>query len=251
MVASSGIALGSGVSSGVGVVGFGRALSWLGGQEKKARAQCVPTAPSARSLLSDARMGRPGPAARRRASASASRRSLGPDTSAGAADATHGLEPTARALESTPSAHSSAATGAGVLSGNTFAVSATGESQGALAALIAAGGGTVVKIVNSSVDYVVATPLAVRRRTQAVRKARDKFGVPLVLPAFIRDALAKGALGDAAAYEPRADAVVQQQGRPASSASLASLGLKPGSITLGLGVGAGSGSGSGSRSVTR
>ena len=194
-------------------------------------------------------MGRPGPAARRRASASASRRSLGPDTSAG--DATHGLEPTARALESTPSAHSSAATGAGVLSGNTFAVSATGESQGALAALITAGGGTVVKIVNSSVDYVVATPLAVRRRTQAVRKARDKFGVPLVLPAFVRDALAKGALGDAAAYEPRADAVVQQQGRPASSASLASLGLKPGSVTLGLGVRAGSGSGSGSRSVTR
>jgi hypothetical protein len=192
-------------------------------------------------------MGRPGPAARRRASASASRRSLGPDTSAG--DATHGLEPTARALESTPSAHSSAATGAGVLSGNTFAVSATGESQGALAALITAGGGTVVKIVNSSVDYVVATPLAVRRRTQAVRKARDKFGVPLVLPAFVRDALAKGALGDAAAYEPRADAVVQQQGRPASSASLASLGLKPGSVTLGLGVRAGSGSGS--RSVTR
>ena len=169
-------------------------------------------------------MGRPGPTARRRASAS--RRSLGPDTSTGGAHATHGLEPTAQALEST---HSPAATGAGVLTGNTFALSATGESQGALAALITAGGGTVVKIVNSSVDYVVATPLAVRRRTQAVRKARDKFGVPLVLPAFIRDALATGALGDAAAYEPRADAVVKQEGRPASSASLASLGLKPGS----------------------
>ena len=172
-------------------------------------------------------MGRPGPAARRRASAS--RRSLGPDTSTGGADATHSLEPTAQVLESTPSIHSSAATGAGVLRGNTFALSATGESQGALAALITAGGGTVVKIVNSSVDYVVATPLAVRRRTQAVRKARDKFGVPLVLPAFIRDALATGALGDAAAYEPRADAVAKQEGRPASSASLASLGLKPGS----------------------
>ena len=243
MVASSGIAFG------VLAFGFGRALSWRASELRPRATPPWRTAPSARSLLSDARMGRPGPAARRRASASASRRSLGPDTSAG--DATHGLEPTARALESTPSAHSSAATGAGVLSGNTFAVSATGESQGALAALITAGGGTVVKIVNSSVDYVVATPLAVRRRTQAVRKARDKFGVPLVLPAFVRDALAKGALGDAAAYEPRADAVVQQQGRPASSASLASLGLKPGSVTLGLGVGAGSGSGSGSRSVTR
>lgn len=38
--------------------------------------------------------------------------------------------------------------------------------------------------------------LQVRRKTQAVRKARDKFGVPLVLPAFIRAALATGALGD-------------------------------------------------------
>tara|TARA_B100000795_G_C22538661_1_gene337963 strand:+ start:465 stop:578 length:114 start_codon:yes stop_codon:yes gene_type:complete len=36
----------------------------------------------------------------------------------------------------------------------------------------------------------------VRRKTQAVRKARDKFGVPLVLPDFVRAALATGALGD-------------------------------------------------------
>ena len=110
-------------------------------------------------------MGRPGPAARRRAqpgTASASAQSLGSDAD------THGPEPTARAVESTPQGspptHSSAeaaAPEAGVLSGYTFALSATGESQGALAALIAAGGGAVVKIVNSSVDYVVATPLAV------------------------------------------------------------------------------------------
>ena len=110
------------------------------------------------------RMGRPGPAARRRAqpgTALASAQSLGSDAD------THGLEPTARAVEPTPQGspptHSSAeaAPEAGVLSGYTFALSATGESQGALAALIAAGGGAVVKIVNSSVDYVVATPLAV------------------------------------------------------------------------------------------
>ena len=110
-------------------------------------------------------MGRPGPAARRRAqpgTASASAQRLGSDTNASGADAdTHGLESTAQGCPSIHGSAAAAAPGAGVLDGYTFALSATGESQGALTALIATGGGAVVKIVNSGVDYVVATPLAV------------------------------------------------------------------------------------------
>ena len=130
------------------------------------------TCPGSASPPARRAMGRPGPAARRRAqpgTASASAPSLSSDINAHGADAdAHGLESTAQALESTapgdPSTRvaEAAAPGAGVFSGYTFALSATGESQVALAHLIAAGGGAVVKIVNSSVDYVVATPLAVR-----------------------------------------------------------------------------------------
>ena len=166
---------------------------------------------------------RPGPAARRRAQpGTAPAQTLSADADQADLDsAAQSLDPTAQAEAP------------GVLSGCTFALSTTGESQSELAALIVAGGGAVVKIVNGGVDYLVATPLAVRRKTQAVRKAREKFGVPLVLPDFVRAALATGALGDPAAYEPRADAVDSggRDGPPKIGASLESLGLQAGSRT--------------------
>ena len=46
--------------------------------------------------------------------------------------------------------------------------------------------------VHRRVDYLVASALAVRRGTQAVRKARDKFGVAVVTPAFVFDSISAG-----------------------------------------------------------
>lgn len=169
---------------------------------------------------------RPGPAARRR-------------KQQGAGDA--GVEAPADKEQGEGVASSGAASeehaapsGGSVLAGCTFALSTTGESQAPLSTLIAAHGGTVVKIVNSSVDYLVATAMAVRRNTQAVRKARDKFGVPMVTPAWIRTAIATGALGDPAAFAPRSEAAggstsYHDAGSPCGGAPLEALGLRPGS----------------------
>jgi len=47
---------------------------------------------------------------------------------------------------------------------------------------------------------LLAGDRAVRRDTQAVRKARSKFGIPIVGPAYIRDSIAAGARRDHASY---------------------------------------------------
>lgn len=79
--------------------------------------------------------------------------------------------------------------------GLTFALSTTGVSQNALAAIITSLGGTVSRIVHHRIDFLVATPAALRRNTQAVRKARA-LGLPLVGPEFLRSAERTGILGE-------------------------------------------------------
>ena len=94
------------------------------------------------------------------------------------------------------------------LRGLVFGLSAGGGevSQRELAALIAKHGGAVSNTIHKRVDFVVASERAVRRNTQAVRKARDKFGIPLVTPQFVVDSARAKRLCDHAEYAPAARA---------------------------------------------
>ena len=76
--------------------------------------------------------------------------------------------------------------------GTTFAISATGTPQGELRKLIERHGGFVSQTVHKKVDLLVVSHRAVQRNTQKVRKARDKFAIPLVLTTFVNDSVASG-----------------------------------------------------------
>lgn len=89
------------------------------------------------------------------------------------------------------SAGAAAASGAAVsssraLAGLTLALSAGGDESGVgqaeLAKSIRAAGGVVSNTVHKRVDLLVASARAVKRNTQAVRKARGKFRTPIVSP---------------------------------------------------------------------
>mmetsp|Transcript_11879 Transcript_11879/g.20023 ORF Transcript_11879/g.20023 Transcript_11879/m.20023 type:complete len:310 (-) Transcript_11879:188-1117(-) len=111
--------------------------------------------------------------------------------------------------------------------GNATRPNGTAISQRDLGALISNAGGVVSRIVHTRVDMVIATPTALLRGTQAVRKARDKFNIPLVSPAFIFDALEIGALpANQADYTPVAQAPADSaSSRPSEGISPVSLGL--------------------------
>ena len=57
--------------------------------------------------------------------------------------------------------------------------------------------------VHKRIDFVVASERAVRRNTQTVRKANDKFGLPLVTPRYIVDSITQGSPCDPAMYAPK------------------------------------------------
>ena len=81
-----------------------------------------------------------------------------------------------------------------VFSGLTFALTVGGSevNRRTLEDEISRGGGTLSNTVHRRVDIVVASEQALRRKTQAVRNARDKFGIALVSPAFVGDSLRAG-----------------------------------------------------------
>lgn len=76
--------------------------------------------------------------------------------------------------------------------GAVFALSASGTNQGELQKLIERHGGSVSRTVHKKVDVLVVSQKAMQRNTQHVRKARDKFGIPLVLPNFVHESLSHG-----------------------------------------------------------
>ena len=86
--------------------------------------------------------------------------------------------------------------------GLTLALSATGEHQGQLQKIIEQNGGVVSRSVHRRVDLLVATDAAIKRDTQAVRKARNKFSIPLVLPSFVHTSVADGMRCEASAHTP-------------------------------------------------
>ena len=79
-----------------------------------------------------------------------------------------------------------------VFHGAVFALSASGTNQGELQKLIERHGGSVSRTVHKKVDVLVVSQKAMQRNTQHVRKARDKFGIPLVLPNFVHESLSHG-----------------------------------------------------------
>lgn len=108
--------------------------------------------------------------------------------------------------------------------GLTFALSTTGVSQKVLAALITSLGGSVSRIVHHRIDFLVATPSALERNTQAVRKARA-CGVPLVGPEFLRSAERTGALGEPQSFPAEAPLLGEDTGAPQQGAMLQEVGL--------------------------
>ena len=114
-------------------------------------------------------------------------------------------------------------------SGLTFALSTTGVSQKVLAATIATLGGTVSRIVHHRIDFLVATPAALNRNTQAVRKARA-CGIPLVGPEFLRSAERTGVLGEPQSFPAEAPLLeAEDTGAPQQGATLQEVGLLVGS----------------------
>ena len=89
-----------------------------------------------------------------------------------------------------------------MLRGQLFALSVAGESQKAIEHLVVSHGGSISKIVHRRVDLLVVTPEAVARNTQHVRKARDKYSIPLVTTAFLSDSVSAGELRDPLEYRP-------------------------------------------------
>ena len=115
-------------------------------------------------------------------------------------------------------------------SGLTFALSTTGVSQKVLAATIASLGGTVSRIVHHRIDFLVATPAALNRNTQAVRKARA-CSIPLVGPEFLRSAERTGVLGEPQSFPAEAPLLEADDtgASPQQGATLQDVGLLVGS----------------------
>ena len=115
------------------------------------------------------------------------------------------------------------------LEGKMFALSAGGVSQAQLAEDIKAAGGVVSNTVHKRVNFLVATPYALEKNTQWVRKARTKFQhVVLVLPEFVAASALAGSLCDPALFSPAAPASSSRESKPPKGATLAEAGLKVG-----------------------
>ncbi|KAL1496393.1 hypothetical protein AB1Y20_016348 [Prymnesium parvum] len=78
-------------------------------------------------------------------------------------------------------------------------LSAASLSQKELSALIVQHGGRVSNLVHRRVDYLLASPLAVQRNTQAVRKAA-KHSLPVLRPSYALDSIAAARPLDPADY---------------------------------------------------
>lgn len=89
----------------------------------------------------------------------------------------------------------------GLFRGKVFALTGFSIRQ-QLEAQIVRHGGSVSRTVHQRVTFLVATSDAVERNTQAVRKARDKFSLPVVRPDFLTDSLEAGKLRSTDEYVP-------------------------------------------------
>ena len=89
-----------------------------------------------------------------------------------------------------------------MFSGKTFALSATGVRQIDLEREIKTHGGKISRTIHKRVDFLVATPAALRRNTQAVRKAKQKFTeIVMVTPEFVHSSVLAGAMsGDPSSF---------------------------------------------------
>ncbi|KAL3912857.1 MAG: hypothetical protein SGPRY_008188 [Prymnesium sp.] len=92
-----------------------------------------------------------------------------------------------------------------VLRGLRFALSAGGFhlSQKQLKHLISTHGGQVDNTVHQKVSFVLASEQAIRRNTQAVRKARKRC-IPLLHPDFITASVRSGTLANAEDFSAHA-----------------------------------------------
>ena len=106
-----------------------------------------------------------------------------------------------------------------VFSGLTFALTVGGSELGrrSLEELIVSRGGVISNTVHRRVSYVVASDRAVRRNTQAVRKARLKFGIPLVTPEFVSSSARAGAIANPDDYVPAEPAPKRAKGKQAAA----------------------------------
>ena len=110
------------------------------------------------------------------------------------------------------------------LSGRVFALSATGVRQRELEDIIKQNGGVISRTMHHRVDFLVATPLAIERNTQHIRKAATKFPhIVLVRPEFVHESVAVGSLCDADKYSPREPAANADSTGSGSSSDLGSL----------------------------
>ncbi|EOD28792.1 hypothetical protein EMIHUDRAFT_234633 [Emiliania huxleyi CCMP1516] len=104
----------------------------------------------------------------------------------GRAAAEAGAGAAAAASAGAAAASGAAASSSRALAGLTLALSAGGDESGVgqaeLAKSIRAAGGVVSNTVHKRVDLLVASARAVKRNTQAVRKARGKFRTPIAAP---------------------------------------------------------------------
>ena len=91
---------------------------------------------------------------------------------------------------------------AGALRGHSFALSVPGAPRREIEETIRAHAGTISNTVHERVDYLIATPTAIARNTQAVRKARGKFGIAVVTPPFVDEWVRTGAAPDTDTYAP-------------------------------------------------
>ena len=94
---------------------------------------------------------------------------------------------------------------ADALRGHSFALSVPGAPRLEIEETIRAHAGTISNTVHARVDYLIATPTAIARNTQAVRKARGKFGIAVVTPSFVDEWVRTSAAPDTEAYAPTRD----------------------------------------------
>jgi hypothetical protein len=108
------------------------------------------------------------------------------------------------------------------LANKVFALSATGVCQGELERAIRSSGGQISRIVHRRVDFLVVTPLAIEKNTQAVRKATSKFAneVTLVIPQFVHASIVHGSLVDAQFFSPHMTTAAAAAGDAAGGGTL-------------------------------
>ena len=121
------------------------------------------------------------------------------------------------------------------LRGSLFALSASGIPQAELEREIKRHGGNISRTVHKRVNFLIVTPAAVAKDTQAIRKCRKKFrDVQLVVPEFVRASVTRGSLCNPADFQPGAANAAApssdnaKKPKPRGGASLAEIGLQPG-----------------------